>query len=108
MTFVKKYTDDDFLAVLSVNTPQTTTYIAKQTGAGRNTAIRFLTDLEKTGKVARVEIEGGFYAWVRTEQNEIVIEGTIPENGYIITEHPGKHFKLLIYRNGEKKEEKEQ
>lgn len=48
--------------------PQTTTNIAKKTGAGRNTAIRFLKDLEKAGKAQRVEIEGGFHAWIKVGQ----------------------------------------
>ncbi len=70
MTFLKKYDDNDFLSVLSTDRPQTTSYIAKKTGAGRNTVIRFLKDLEKAGKVKRVDIEGGFHAWVRVEPVE--------------------------------------
>jgi predicted transcriptional regulator len=67
MTFLKKYDDKVFLSVLSTDKPQTTSFIAKQTGAGRNTAIRFLKDLEKAGRVKRVDIEGGFHAWIKVE-----------------------------------------
>jgi len=66
MTFKKKYEHEDFLSVLS-DAPQTTTTIAKKTGAGRSTAIRFLQDLELAGKAKRVEIEGGYHAWVAVE-----------------------------------------
>jgi DNA-binding IclR family transcriptional regulator len=69
MTFKKKYEPEDFLSVLSTDKPQTTTNIAKKTGAGRSTAIRFLQVLEKAGKAKIVEIEGegGYHAWVRVE-----------------------------------------
>lgn len=66
MTFKKKYDLEDFLSVLS-DVPQTTTNIAKKTDAGRSTAIRFLQDLELAGKAKRVEIEGGYHAWVVVE-----------------------------------------
>lgn len=106
MAYTQQYKKEDFLAVVD-STPKATTLIAKRVGCARNTAKKFLEELEAERKIKQVEIEGGFYAWVKVE-NELVIEGTIPEDGYIITEHPGKHFKLLIYRDEEKKEEKEQ
>lgn len=89
MTFQKKYEPEDFLSVLSTDTPQTTTYVAKQTGAGRSTAIRFLNDLEKANKVKRVDIEGGYHAWVRIEP--VKIDDIVDFRNYVekyLAKHP--------------------
>lgn len=97
MAYTQQYKKEDFLAVIDQN-PKTTTVIAKRIGCARNTAKKFLEELEKEGQIKQIPIEGGFYAWVRNT-DETTLEGTIPEDGCIKTEQPGKRYKLIIYRN---------
>ena len=59
MVFKKKYTDDDFLAVIS-DVPCTTAFVIKALGCSRTTTLRYLTLLEKEGRILRLEISGGY------------------------------------------------
>lgn len=98
MSFTDQYKKEDFLAVLNSN-PKATTVIAKKVGCSRNTAKKFLAELEAEGKIKEIEIEGGFYAWVIAEQNVITFEGTIPKDGCIHTEYAENRYKLTIYKD---------
>lgn len=108
MAFTDQYKKEDFLAVLDSN-PKATTVIAKKIGCARNTAKKFLAELEAEGKVKQVEIEGGFYAWIKsTKKSDSItideIDGVIDENGclHVDGKYAGKKVKILIYK--EKKE----
>jgi hypothetical protein len=70
MVFKKKYTDDDFLAVIS-DVPCTTAFVIKALGCSRTTALRYLTLLEKEGRIFRLEISGGSPAWIRKKEGNM-------------------------------------
>ncbi len=97
MAYKEQYKKESFLEAIDHN-PKATTVIAKSVGCARNTARKFLEELENEGKIKQVQIEGGFYAWVRAE-NEITLEGVIPEDGCIKTGHAGKQYKLTVYKD---------
>lgn len=63
MPFKPRYTDHDFLAVLSYGVPKSTAHIMKSLKCSRNTAKSYLTRLEASGKIRKMEIEGGSYGW---------------------------------------------
>lgn len=97
MAFEQKYTKDDVLAVMSTNTPKTITLITGDLGCVRNTALKFLRELEKEGKVKQVEVAGGTNrAWVKVQGKEI--EGYIDQEGCLRVdqEYAGKKFKITI------------
>jgi hypothetical protein len=75
MTFEQKYTSDNFEKVLSENFPKSTAAVIAEVGCGRNTAKRYLTELEKTGKIKKALIGGSiYYGWLRVPESEPVKE----------------------------------
>lgn len=95
MAYKEQYKKESFLQVIDQH-PKATTVIAKSVGCARNTARKFLEELEAEGKVKQVQIEGGFYAWVKAE-SEVTLEGIIPDDGCIKTGYAGKRYKLTVY-----------
>jgi hypothetical protein len=67
MVFKKKYTDEDFLAVIS-DVPCTTECVIRKVGCSRTTALRYLTLLEKEGRILSIEIEGSSHEWIRKKE----------------------------------------
>ncbi|RPJ76108.1 MAG: hypothetical protein EHM20_07925 [Alphaproteobacteria bacterium] len=61
MTFVQKYFPDSFLRVLNTENPKSIASIIIDVGCGKNTAKRYLQELEKAGKIKRVGIEGSIH-----------------------------------------------
>lgn len=61
MTFVQKYFPDNFLRVLNTENPKSIASIIIDVGCGKNTAKRYLQELEKAGKIKRVGIEGSIH-----------------------------------------------
>ena len=75
MTFEQKYTSDNFLKVLSEDIPKSTTAVIAEVGCGRNTAKRYLAELEETGKIKKARIEGLIhYGWLRIPEPETLKE----------------------------------
>ena len=75
MAFEQKYTSDNFLRVLSENVPKSTAVVIAEIGCGRNTAKRYLSELEETGKIKKSRIEGLIhYGWLRVPELESVKE----------------------------------
>jgi hypothetical protein len=64
MAFKEKFTDQQFLNMLDTEIPTTTTVVARYVGCSRNSAKTYLDRLLLAGKVQKVEINGGFFAWV--------------------------------------------
>jgi hypothetical protein len=61
------YTDDEFLSELDPSIPATSGYIYQKIGCSRDIVKFRLLELERIGKVKRVEIHGGSPAWVRSD-----------------------------------------
>jgi len=61
VTFVQKYFPDNFLRVLNTENPKSIASIIIDVGCGKNTAKRYLQELEKAGKIKRVGIEGSIH-----------------------------------------------
>jgi len=61
VTFVQKYFPDSFLRVLNTENPKSIASIIIDVGCGKNTAKRYLQELEKAGKIKRVGIEGSIH-----------------------------------------------
>ena len=75
MAFEQKYASDNFLKVLSEDVPKSTVAIIAEIGCGRNTAKRYLAELEETGKIKKARIEGLIhYGWLRVPELEPVKE----------------------------------
>lgn len=75
MAFEQKYTSDNFLKVLSRDVPKSTAAIITEIGCGRNTAKRYLAELEETGKIKKARIEGlTYYGWLQVPEIEPVRE----------------------------------
>jgi len=75
MTFEQKYTSNNFKKVLSEDVPKSTTVVIAEVGCGRNTAKRYLAELEKTGKIKKALIEGSiYYGWLLVPEPEHVKE----------------------------------
>jgi hypothetical protein len=71
MTFEQKYTADNFLLVLSEDVPKSATVVIAEVGCGRNTAKRYLEELEGAGKIKKARIEGLMhYGWLRVPELE--------------------------------------
>jgi hypothetical protein len=67
MVFKKKYTDDDFLAVIS-DVPCTIECVIRSVGCSRKMALKYLTLLETEGRILRLETAGGSNAWIRKKE----------------------------------------
>lgn len=75
MAFEQKYTSDNFLKVLSRDVPKSTAAIITEIGCGRNTAKRYLAELEETGKIKKARIEGlTHHGWLQVPEIEPVRE----------------------------------
>jgi predicted transcriptional regulator len=61
VTFVQKYFPDNFLRVLNTEDPKSIASIIIDVGCGKNTAKRYLQELEKAGKIKRVGVEGSIH-----------------------------------------------
>jgi predicted transcriptional regulator len=61
MVFVQKYAAENFLKVLNTENPKSIASIKVDIGCGKNTAKRYLQELEKEGKIKRIGIEGSIY-----------------------------------------------
>jgi hypothetical protein len=61
MTFTQKYTVGNFLKVLDIENPKSIALIKADVGCGKNTAKKYLQELEKEGKVKRIGIEGSIH-----------------------------------------------
>jgi predicted transcriptional regulator len=69
--FERKFTDTDFLNVLDTKVPRTVLYIMKTLPCSRNTANKYLAELEEAGKIKKLEIEGSRYdAWLKVEDKD--------------------------------------
>jgi hypothetical protein len=73
MVFKKKYTDEDFLAIIS-DVPCTIECVTRRVGCSRTTALRHLTLLEKEGRILSLEIAGGSPAWIRKKEGSTTID----------------------------------
>jgi hypothetical protein len=73
MVFKKKYTDEDFLAVIS-DVPCTTEYVIREVGCSRTTALRHLSLLEKEGRIVSLEIEDGSHAWIKKKEGSTMTD----------------------------------
>lgn len=67
MGFNQKYTAADILAVMRSDRACTVSHIMKSVGCVRDTALLYLAELQATGKVAQVEIDGGNPVWIKVE-----------------------------------------
>ena len=67
MVIKTKYTEEDFLAVIS-DVPCTTECVIKKVGCSRTTALRYLSLLEKEDRILSLEIAGGSHAWIRKKE----------------------------------------
>jgi DNA-binding Lrp family transcriptional regulator len=66
--FQHKFTENDFLNVMKVNTPMTQNSISKRMKCVNETAGTYLKKLEEQGKVRRIEVIGGRDVnWERVE-----------------------------------------
>ncbi len=66
MALFQKYSSDSFLEVLDSENSKSVTSIVKDVGCGKNTAKRYLQELEKAGKIKRTGIECSIhYGYVR-------------------------------------------
>ena len=65
MGFSQKYTPDDILSVMRSNRACTVSYIMKNVGCVRDTALLYLSELQTAGKVKQVEIDGGNPVWIK-------------------------------------------
>jgi len=69
MAFVQKYAPESFLKVLDTENSKPMASIVKAVGCGKNTAKRYLQELEKAGKIKRVGIKGSIhYGYVRVPE----------------------------------------
>lgn len=87
MTFVQKFKPEDFLDVLDPRGPRTTSFVMLALQCSRNTAIKFLSELEAEGRVKKQHIEGGNFGWVRVETEESDKESLICMLSIWIAEH---------------------
>ena len=67
MTFKPKYSEEDFLRVLSKTYAKSTAAIEKEVGCAKSTAKLFLAKLESAGKVKGVYIDGAVCGWLLAE-----------------------------------------
>lgn len=67
MTFKQKYTEEDFLKVLSPTYAKSTAAIEKEIGCAKSTAKLFLAKLESAGKVKGVYVDGAVCGWLKIE-----------------------------------------
>lgn len=66
MTFRPQYTQDDFLRVLkdtSIYNAKSTATIEKEIGCAKSTAKLFLAQLEQSGKIKSITVEGTVCGW---------------------------------------------
>jgi hypothetical protein len=73
MVFKKKYTDKDFLAVISEE-PCTIECVSRKVGCSRRTALKYLTLLEKEGRIINLESAGGSQAWIRKKEDSTMTD----------------------------------
>lgn len=64
------FTNDDFLLALDNNKGTVTAKVIEKVGCSRDTALRFLTKLERLGYVKKVAMgstrpHGDFFSWIR-------------------------------------------
>lgn len=78
------YTKEDFLGVLLSNKPRSVALIVSKIGCAKNTAKKYLRELEAAGLAEKVHIEGASYGWVRADpEKSIAVEGKVDENGIL-------------------------
>jgi hypothetical protein len=73
MVFKKKYTDEDFLAVIS-DVPCSIECVTRSVGCSRTTALRHLTLLEKEGRILSLKIASGSHAWIRKKEGSTMTD----------------------------------
>lgn len=101
MTFEQQYTEDDFLKVIPYTTPISIASIVKAIGCGKNTAKRYLAELEREHKITRANIQGSIhYGYIRVPLQEITIEGIVDDGGIIKIDNKfkGSKYKLILYK----------
>ena len=65
MTFKPKYSEEDFLKVLSPTYARSTAAIEKEVGCAKSTAKLFLAQLESSGKIKGVYVDGVVCGWLK-------------------------------------------
>lgn len=61
----KTYSSDAVLGVMRENIPCTTAHVMRELGCVRDTAVGYLEDLERDGRVRCVNIDGGIRVWIK-------------------------------------------
>lgn len=79
MTFVQKFKSTDFLNVLDTVSPRSTAYVMDTLGCSRNTAKKFLDELEASSKVKKIKVEGANFGWVRVDYDSQQEETKCPD-----------------------------
>lgn len=100
MTFEQQYTESDFLKVIPYSNPISIAAIISEIGCAKNTAKRYLAELEREHKITRANIQGSIhYGYVRVSE-EITIEGVVGDDGIIKIDDKfkGSKYKLIIYK----------
>lgn len=63
----QKYQDKQFLDVLDPHIPTALSNIFRSVGCSRDVAKLHMAELERAGLVARIDIQGGSPAWIRSD-----------------------------------------
>lgn len=96
------YTKEDFLEVLLPNKPRSVALIMGEIGCAKNTAKKYLRELEAAGLAEKMHIEGSTFGWVAVDPIKTIdVEGVVNENGllYVDKRYAGMPVKLRIIEN---------
>ncbi|MCC4766406.1 hypothetical protein FXW07_07200 [Methanosarcina sp. DH1] len=102
MTFEQQYTESDFLKVIPYSNPISIAAIISEIGCAKNTAKRYLAELEREHKITRANIQGSIhFGYVRIPSQEITLEGVVGPDGIIKIDDKfkGSKYKLILYKD---------